>query len=55
MSKARRSLDWETQIKLSMNPEKARRYRDLSRAKEDQCTMCGKYCAMKIFDDKFEG
>jgi phosphomethylpyrimidine synthase len=55
MSKARRALDWETQIKLSMNPEKARRYRDLSQAKEDQCTMCGKFCAMKVFDDKFEG
>jgi phosphomethylpyrimidine synthase len=55
MSKARRALDWKTQIKLSMNPEKARRYRDLSRAKEDQCTMCGKFCAMKVFDDKFEG
>jgi len=54
MSQARRALDWKTQIKLSMNPEKARRYRDLSRAKEDQCTMCGKFCAMKIFDDKFE-
>ena len=53
MSKARRALDWETQIKLSMNPEKARRYRDLSQAKEDQCTMCGKFCAMKVFDDKF--
>jgi len=27
----------------------------LSQAKEDQCTMCGKFCAMKVFDDKFEG
>jgi len=53
MSQARRALDWETQIKLSVNPEKARRYRDLSQAKEDQCTMCGKFCAMKVFDDKF--
>ena len=24
-------------------------------AKEDQCTMCGRFCAMKVFDDKFEG
>jgi phosphomethylpyrimidine synthase len=55
MSQARRSLDWDTQIKLSINPAKARRYRDLSQAKEDQCTMCGKFCAMKVFDDKFEG
>jgi phosphomethylpyrimidine synthase len=55
MSKARRALDWETQIKLSVNPVKARQYRELSQAKEDQCTMCGKFCAMKVFDDKFEG
>jgi phosphomethylpyrimidine synthase len=55
MSQARRALDWETQIKLSVNPAKARRYRDLSKAKEDQCTMCGKFCAMKVFDDRFEG
>jgi len=55
MSKARRALDWQTQIQLSVNPDKAQRYRDLSQAKEDQCTMCGKFCAMKVFDDKFEG
>lgn len=55
MSQARRALDWDTQIKLSINPAKARRYRDLSQAKEDQCTMCGRFCAMKVFDDKFEG
>jgi phosphomethylpyrimidine synthase len=55
MSQARRALDWDTQIKLSVNPAKARRYRDLSQAKEDQCTMCGKFCAMKVFDDRFEG
>ncbi len=55
MSQARRSLDWETQLKLSINPTKARRYRELSQAREDQCTMCGRFCAMKVFDDKFEG
>jgi len=55
MSKARRALDWETQLKLSINPPKARRYREQSQAREDQCTMCGRFCAMKVFDDKFEG
>jgi phosphomethylpyrimidine synthase len=55
MSQARRALDWDTQIKLSINPTKARRYRDLSQAKDDQCTMCGRFCAMKVFDDRFEG
>ena len=55
MSKARRALDWDTQLKLSINPSKALRYREQSQAKEDQCTMCGRFCAMKVFDDKFEG
>jgi phosphomethylpyrimidine synthase len=54
MSQARRALDWQTQIGLSMNPQKARLYRQLSQAKEDQCTMCGRFCAMKVFDEKFE-
>ena len=54
MSQARRALDWETQIGLSVNPDKARIYRDLSRAKEDQCTMCGRFCAMKVFDERFD-
>jgi len=54
MSRARRSLDWKKQIKLSINPKKAARYRELSQAKEDQCTMCGRFCAMKVFDEMFE-
>uniref|UniRef100_A0A7V6DPJ1 Phosphomethylpyrimidine synthase n=1 Tax=Desulfobacca acetoxidans TaxID=60893 RepID=A0A7V6DPJ1_9BACT len=54
MSKARRSLDWKKQIELSVNPEKARTYRELSQAREDQCTMCGRFCAMKVFDEMFE-
>jgi phosphomethylpyrimidine synthase len=54
MSQARRALDWKKQIELSINPAKARQYRELSQAREDQCTMCGKFCAMKVFDDKFE-
>ena len=54
ISQARRALDWETQIALSVNPDKARIYRDLSQAKEDQCTMCGRFCAMKVFDERFD-
>ncbi|MGP8104374.1 MAG: phosphomethylpyrimidine synthase ThiC [Desulfobaccales bacterium] len=54
MSKARRALDWQTQIQLSVNPDKARLYRELSQAQDDQCTMCGRFCAMKVFDDRFE-
>ncbi|AEB10513.1 phosphomethylpyrimidine synthase ThiC [Desulfobacca acetoxidans] len=54
ISQARRALDWETQIGLSVNPDKARQYRLSSRAKDDQCTMCGRFCAMKVFDERFD-
>jgi phosphomethylpyrimidine synthase len=54
MSRARRALDWKKQIELSINPKKAAHYRELSQAKEDQCTMCGRFCAMKMFDEIFE-
>jgi phosphomethylpyrimidine synthase len=54
MSKARRALDWKTQIGLSLNPKKARLFREMSQATDDQCTMCGRFCAMKVFDEKFE-
>ncbi|MDL1969520.1 MAG: phosphomethylpyrimidine synthase ThiC [Candidatus Desulfofervidaceae bacterium] len=49
MAKARGELDWDTQIKLSINPEKAKYYRSTSSPKvTDVCTMCGKYCAIKL-------
>jgi phosphomethylpyrimidine synthase len=54
MSQARRALDWQKQIELAIYPRKARLYRELSQATSDQCTMCGRFCAMKVFDDKFE-
>jgi phosphomethylpyrimidine synthase len=54
MSQARRALDWPKQIELSINPTKAKEYREQSKAGEDQCTMCGRFCAMKVFDEMFE-
>jgi phosphomethylpyrimidine synthase len=48
MAKARRALDWEKQIELSVNPEKARAYRRGSEiGNENVCTMCGEFCAIK--------
>ena len=48
MAQARRSLDWEAQFNLAIDPEKARRYRASSRPDcEDVCTMCGKMCAVR--------
>lgn len=49
MSAARARLDWETQIREGIDPEKSKRYREESKIGEnDVCTMCGKYCAIKI-------
>ncbi len=54
MSLARKNLDWETQIKLAIDPEKAKRYREQNPpAENDVCTMCGKYCAIKQVQEYF--
>lgn len=44
MSIARRDLDWDKMIKLSIDPERAREYRA---GLKDICTMCGELCAIK--------
>lgn len=55
MSMARKHLDWETQMKLAIDPEKARRYREQNPpAEDDVCTMCGKYCAIKQVREYFD-
>ncbi len=55
MSKARKNFDWERQIELSIDPEKARRYHDEGRSGEkDVCTMCGEFCAIKRVRDFFQ-
>lgn len=49
ISRARSRRDWKRQIKLSIDPERAR---DLRRSSiphlRDVCTMCGKYCSIKL-------
>jgi len=55
MSKARKSFDWDRQIELSIDPEKARRYHEEGKSGEkDVCTMCGEFCAIKRVKDFFE-
>jgi len=52
MSKARKALDWETQMKLAIDPVTARKIRGENLPCEaDVCTMCGKYCAMKQVEE----
>ena len=48
LAQARARLDWEEQFSLAIDPEKARRYRAESKPeKEDTCSMCGNFCAVK--------
>ncbi len=54
MAVARKNLDWETQMKLVIDPKKARKYREQNPPSEDDvCTMCGKYCAIKQVKEFF--
>ncbi|MFO8010312.1 MAG: phosphomethylpyrimidine synthase ThiC [Dehalococcoidia bacterium] len=48
MSRARKNLDWESQIKLALDPEKAERIYRRQSTGGTGCTMCGSYCAMEM-------
>ena len=49
MSKARKNLDWDKQIELSIDPEHAARMRKEGNPQDnDVCSMCGEYCAVKL-------
>ena len=56
MSAARKRLDWEEMFQLCLDPEKARRYREEAKPeKEDTCSMCGNFCAVKNMNRILEG
>ncbi|TET52980.1 MAG: phosphomethylpyrimidine synthase ThiC [Actinobacteria bacterium] len=48
MSKARKELDWKTQEKISLDPEKIQKQSKKKPANLDACTMCGSLCSMKL-------
>ncbi|SFC61918.1 phosphomethylpyrimidine synthase ThiC [Clostridium uliginosum] len=56
MSAARADLDWEGMIGLSIDPEKAKRYREESKPHDaETCTMCGKMCSMRTMKKILNG
>ena len=56
MSLARKKLDWEKTFELSIDPEKARNYRASAKPeKEDTCSMCGNFCAVKNMNRILDG
>lgn len=50
MAVARKNLDWEEQIRLAVDPQKAKQYRESHNpeTKGKACSMCGSYCAMEV-------
>lgn len=52
LAKARKALDWDEQIRLAIDPVRARKLRETSQPEDnDVCTMCGSLCAIKITYD----
>lgn len=48
MSTARKNLDWEKMFELAIDSKKAQAYRqEVKPEKEDTCSMCGNFCAVK--------
>ncbi len=49
MARHRKDFNWQGQIDLSIDPEKTGRFLEKSEsAREEGCTMCGDFCAIKM-------
>jgi len=49
MAQYRKNFDWDGQVDISLDPEKAGAFLERSEsAKEEGCTMCGEFCAIKL-------
>lgn len=56
MGAARKKLDWDEMFKLAIDPVKARAYREAAKPeKEDTCSMCGNFCAVKNMNRILDG
>ncbi|KHD35787.1 thiamine biosynthesis protein ThiC [Clostridium acetobutylicum] len=56
MAEARQKLDWKAMFDLSIDPEKAIRYRKESTPEDpDTCTMCGKMCSVRNMNKVMAG
>jgi phosphomethylpyrimidine synthase len=48
MSQARKNLDWEEQVRLSLDPLRAQRVHGQHTTTGVACSMCGDYCALEL-------
>jgi phosphomethylpyrimidine synthase len=54
MAHARQSLNWEKQFEIAITSERARAiYNQRIPVEPDTCTMCGKYCAIRMVNQEF--
>jgi phosphomethylpyrimidine synthase len=53
MSRYRKALDWDGQLRMAIDPEKIRSFRKERNLHDNVCSMCGEYCAMKVVKDYF--
>jgi len=51
MSAARKKLDWEEQVRLSLDPELSRQVHSKHSSAGKACSMCGGYCAMELMEE----
>nr|WP_207641942.1 phosphomethylpyrimidine synthase ThiC [Syntrophorhabdus aromaticivorans] len=54
MSTYRKALDWKGQIKCAIDPSRIIDFRKDRNLRNDVCSMCGEYCAMKVVKDYFK-
>ncbi len=55
MSAARKKRDWNRQFDLALDPKRPRLLRKISKPdSEDVCTMCSKYCSIKIIEKRLK-
>jgi phosphomethylpyrimidine synthase len=50
MSIARKNLDWNTQVALSLDPEKVQNVHKKYATRGRACSMCGDFCAMELVE-----
>ena len=50
MSVARKELDWEKQVELSIDPERSRQVRGKHPPSGSACSMCGEFCALEMME-----
>lgn len=51
MAEARRDLNWDRQMELALDPQRARKVRqDRNPVPQDVCSMCGEFCAIDLIN-----